>query len=89
MFYVHQGHVDFNYEVSRSLTACQGVVLLVDANQGVQAQTVANFYLAFESELTIIPVMNKIDLKVARPDEVEEQITSMFDFKPEEVLRVR
>lgn len=74
--------------MSRSLAACQGVVLLVDANQGIQAQTVANFYLAFEANLTIIPVMNKIDLKGARPDEVGQQIANMFDYKTEEILRV-
>src|SRR5206468_8423496 len=64
------GHVDFSYEVSRSLAACEGVILLVDAFQGVQAQTVANAYLAMENDLTIVPVLNKIDLAVARPDAV-------------------
>src|SRR5712692_3536958 len=64
------GHVDFNYEVSRSLAACEGAILLVDASQGVQAQTVANAFLAMEGNLTIIPVLNKVDLSIARPDEV-------------------
>ncbi|XP_077984203.1 translation factor Guf1, mitochondrial-like [Glandiceps talaboti] len=82
------GHVDFSYEVSRSLAACQGVVLLVDANQGVQAQTVANFYLAFEAELKIIPVMNKIDLKVADPERVAVQMENLFDIKQDEIIKV-
>src|SRR5262245_153371 len=64
------GHVDFNYEVSRSLAACEGAILLVDAFQGVQAQTVANAFLAMENNLTIVPVLNKIDLATARPDDV-------------------
>ncbi|XP_076877942.1 translation factor Guf1, mitochondrial isoform X2 [Brachyhypopomus gauderio] len=82
------GHVDFNYEVSRSLSACQGVLLIVDANQGIQAQTVANFYLAFEAQLTIIPVINKIDLKNAEPDRVEKQIEKVFDIPKEECIRI-
>ncbi|KAI7742402.1 hypothetical protein M8C21_022883 [Ambrosia artemisiifolia] len=80
------GHVDFSYEVSRSLAACQGALLVVDAAQGVQAQTVANFYLAFESNLTIIPVINKIDQPTADPDRVKEQLKSMFDLDPSDVL---
>lgn len=80
------GHVDFSYEVSRSLEACQGVLLVVDAAQGVQAQTVANFYLAFEANLTIIPVINKIDQPTADPDRVKAQLKSMFDLDPDEAL---
>lgn len=82
------GHVDFSSEVYRSLAACQGVILLVDANDGVQAQTVANFYLAFEKNLTIIPVINKIDLKNANPDRVLKQLKSVFDIQSEEVLKI-
>src|SRR5207253_4298090 len=81
------GHVDFNYEVSRSLAACEGVILLVDAFQGVQAQTVANAYLAIENNLAIIPVLNKIDLPIARPDAVIEEMETALGIKPEEVLR--
>lgn len=80
------GHVDFSYEVSRSLAACQGALLVVDAAQGVQAQTVANFYLAFESNLMIIPVINKIDQPTADPDRVKAQLKSMFDLDPSDVL---
>ncbi|XP_058187357.1 translation factor GUF1 homolog, mitochondrial [Rhododendron vialii] len=80
------GHVDFSYEVSRSLAACQGALLVVDAAQGVQAQTVANFYLAFESNLTIIPVINKIDQPTADPDRVKAQLKSMFDLDPNGAL---
>ncbi|KAF7112736.1 hypothetical protein RHSIM_RhsimUnG0199500 [Rhododendron simsii] len=80
------GHVDFSYEVSRSLAACQGALLVVDAAQGVQAQTVANFYLAFESNLTIIPVINKIDQPTADPDRVKAQLKSMFDLDPNDAL---
>lgn len=80
------GHVDFSYEVSRSLAACQGALLVVDAAQGVQAQTVANFYLAFESNLTIIPIINKIDQPTADPDRVKAQLKSMFDLDPEDAL---
>ncbi|KAL8592717.1 hypothetical protein ACOMHN_037657 [Nucella lapillus] len=82
------GHVDFHYEVSRSLAACQGVVLLVDANQGVQAQTVANFTLALESDLTIIPVLNKIDLKTAQPEIVAEQMNSIFGIRSDEIVKI-
>ncbi|KAJ8775208.1 hypothetical protein K2173_020212 [Erythroxylum novogranatense] len=80
------GHVDFSYEVSRSLAACQGALLVVDAAQGVQAQTVANFYLAFESNLTIIPVINKIDQPTADPERVKAQLKSMFDLEPSDCL---
>lgn len=80
------GHVDFSYEVSRSLAACQGALLVVDAAQGVQAQTVANFYLAFESNLTVIPVINKIDQPTADPDRVKAQLKSMFDLEPSDAL---
>jgi small GTP-binding protein len=82
------GHVDFSSEVSRSLAACQGVILLVDANQGVQAQTVANFYMAFGKELVIIPVLNKIDLKNADPDAVSGQLRTLFDFSEKDILKV-
>ncbi|XP_031341370.1 translation factor GUF1 homolog, mitochondrial-like [Photinus pyralis] len=82
------GHVDFSNEVSRSLSACQGVILLVDANDGVQAQTVANFYLAFGNDLIIIPVLNKIDLKNADPDRVAKQLETLFDIDPKEVLKI-
>ena len=82
------GHVDFSYEVSRSLSACQGALLVVDAAQGVQAQTVANFYLAFEANLTIVPVINKIDQPTADPDRVKAQLKSMFDLDTDEVLLV-
>ena len=81
------GHVDFNYEVSRSLAACEGAILLVDATQGVQAQTVANAYLAIEHDLAIVPVLNKIDMSIARPDEVIAEMNSVLGIKPEEVLR--
>src|ERR1700731_3707314 len=76
------GHVDFNYEVSRSLAACEGVILLVDAFQGVQAQTVANAFLALESDLTIVPVLNKVDLAMARPDEVIAEMQSALGITP-------
>jgi len=82
------GHVDFSYEVTRSLRACQGVVLLVDANQGVQAQTVSNFYLAFSNNLPIIAVLNKIDLPGADIDGSKEQIFNLFEIDPDEVLAV-
>ena len=82
------GHVDFNYEVSRSLAACEGAILLVDATQGVQAQTVANAFLAMESELTVVPVLNKIDMAIARPDEVISEMEQALGIPPADVLRV-
>ena len=82
------GHVDFTYEVSRSLAACEGAVLVVDAAQGVQAQTVANLSLAMESDLEIIPVLNKIDLEAAEPDRISEELRHMFGFRADEVLSV-
>ncbi len=81
------GHVDFNYEVSRSLAACEGAILLVDAFQGVQAQTVANAFLAMESELTIVPVLNKVDLATARPDDVIAEMEQALGINPADVLR--
>nr|BAE02336.1 unnamed protein product [Macaca fascicularis] len=82
------GHVDFSYEVSRSLSACQGVLLVVDANEGIQAQTVANFFLAFEAQLSVIPVINKIDLKNADPERVENQIEKVFDIPSDECIKI-
>lgn len=82
------GHVDFSNEVSRSLAACQGAVLLIDANEGVQAQTMANFYLAFSLDLVIIPAINKIDLQSAKPEKVEKELTSLFEFEPSSILRI-
>ena len=82
------GHVDFGYEVTRSLAACEGAVLVVDAAQGVEAQTVANLYLALEKDLTIIPVINKIDLKNADPEGVARQFSSLHGLKAEEIFKV-
>jgi GTP-binding protein LepA len=82
------GHVDFTYEVSRSLAACEGAVLLVDAAQGIEAQTLANLYLALENDLTIIPVLNKIDLPAAEPEKYARELASLIGGKPEDVLRV-
>ncbi len=82
------GHVDFHYEVSRSLAACEGAILLVDATQGVQAQTVANAYAAINANLTIVPALNKIDMQASRPDEIREEIESTLGIDPSEVLAV-
>ncbi|WP_165244354.1 translation elongation factor 4 [Paludisphaera soli] len=82
------GHVDFHYEVSRSLAACEGAILLVDATQGVQAQTVANAYLAVAGDLAIVPALNKIDMQAARPDEIKEEIMTTLGIDPSEVLSV-
>ncbi len=82
------GHVDFNYEVSRALAACEGALLVVDATQGIEAQTLANLYLALESDLVIIPVINKIDLPSAVPDEVAKELTNLLGIPAEEIPRV-
>jgi GTP-binding protein LepA len=82
------GHVDFTYEVSRSLAACEGAILLVDAAQGIEAQTLANLYLAMENDLTIIPVLNKIDLPAADPEKYAKELADLIGGKPEDVLRV-
>ena len=82
------GHVDFTYEVSRSLAACEGAVLLVDAAQGIEAQTLANLYLAMENDLTIIPVLNKIDLPAAQPEKYAAEIAGLIGCEPEDVLKV-
>ena len=81
------GHVDFSYEVSRSIAACEGALLIVDATQGVQAQTISNLYMAIEHDLEIIPVINKIDMPSAMPDEVEDEIVDLIGCKREEILR--
>ncbi len=82
------GHVDFGYEVSRALAACEGAILVVDATQGIEAQTLANLYQAIEADLEIIPVINKIDLPSARPDEVAEDISSLLGTPKDQILRI-
>ncbi|MEV0320459.1 translation elongation factor 4 [Streptomyces sp. NPDC050658] len=82
------GHVDFTYEVSRSLAACEGTVLLVDAAQGIEAQTLANLYLAMENDLKIVPVLNKIDLPAAQPEKFSEELANLIGCEPEDVLKV-
>ena len=81
------GHVDFSYEVSRSIAACEGALLIVDATQGIQAQTISNLYMAIEHDLEIIPIMNKMDVESAMPEEVEDQIVELLGCKPEEIIR--
>ncbi|GGW29012.1 translation elongation factor 4 [Streptomyces caelestis] len=82
------GHVDFTYEVSRSLAACEGTILLVDAAQGIEAQTLANLYLAMENDLTIIPVLNKIDLPAAQPEKFADELAHLIGCEPDDVLKV-
>ena len=82
------GHVDFNYEVNRALAACEGALLIVDATQGIEAQTLANLYLALDAGLEIIPVINKIDLASAQPDVVADDISSLLGVEPDEIIRV-
>ncbi len=81
------GHVDFSYEVSRSIAACEGALLIVDATQGIQAQTISNLYMAIDSDLEIIPVINKVDLESANPDEVEDQIVDLLGCSRDEIIR--
>src|SRR5450432_2248141 len=80
------GHVDFSYEVSRSIAACEGALLIVDAAQGIQAQTISNLYLALEHNLEIIPVLNKVDLESAMPEEVKDQIVDLIGCKREAII---
>lgn len=81
------GHVDFSYEVSRSIAACEGALLIIDATQGIQAQTISNLYMAVEHDLEIIPVMNKMDMESAMPEEVEDQIVELLGCKREDIIR--
>ena len=81
------GHVDFSYEVSRSIAACEGALLIVDAAQGIQAQTISNLYMAIENDLEIIPVINKIDLPSAMPEEIEDQIVELIGCPRDSILR--
>ncbi|MFM2292307.1 MAG: hypothetical protein RIS29_2120 [Bacteroidota bacterium] len=81
------GHVDFSYEVSRSIAACEGALLIIDATQGIQAQTISNLYMAIEHDLEIIPIMNKMDMDSAMPEVVEDQIVELLGCKPEEIIR--
>ena len=81
------GHVDFSYEVSRSIAACEGALLIVDASQGIQAQTISNLYMAIDNDLEIIPVINKVDLDSAKPDEVEDQIIDLLGCSRDEIIR--
>lgn len=81
------GHVDFSYEVSRSIAACEGALLIIDATQGIQAQTISNLYLALEHDLEIIPIMNKMDMDNAMPEDVEEQIIDLIGCQPEDIIR--
>ncbi len=81
------GHVDFSYEVSRSIAACEGALLIIDASQGIQAQTISNLYMAIDNDLEIIPIINKVDLDSAKPDEVEDQIVDLLGCDPEDVIR--
>ena len=80
------GHVDFSYEVSRSIAACEGALLIVDAAQSIQAQTISNLYLALENDLEIIPILNKVDLPSANPEEVTDDIVDLLGCDPEEVI---
>src|SRR5256885_1464374 len=82
------GHVDFTYEVSRSLQACEGAILVVDASQGIQAQTITNLFLALDAGLEIIPVLNKIDLPGAEPERRAQELHELIGTKPEEILRI-
>ena len=81
------GHVDFSYEVSRSIAACEGALLVVDASQGIQAQTISNLYMAIDNDLEIIPVLNKVDLPSAMIEEVEDQIIDLLGVKRSEIIR--
>ena len=80
------GHVDFSYEVSRAIASCEGALLVVDATQGIQAQTISNLYLAVEHDLKIIPVLNKIDMDSAMIDEVKDQVVDLLGCDPDEIL---